>query len=821
MSFDQFEYNVQDLQEITPSGRDFRMLVTASHRAHYRHNAYEDFTADLLLSLSRDAALFIDVGAHYGFYTLAFGTAHPDRKILAFEPAPENFDVLTRNIELNRLQNVDAYNLAVLNQNGRKNFNVASHSSHSSFYLHHLSDTIRTVEVQVVSLDDFLKDVPSGSIVVKIDAEGSELEILNGMASLLQKKEDIRLVIEFNPNSSRAAGHDPGALLHEIHQFGFDLYFIDDETRQTFKLTLDRLDQWASYFGTGNFGKDYFNVFAVQRAKSLNICFFAHSALLRGAERSLVELATELVHDHGAICTVVLPEPGPLEIKLQRAGISTRILNYSWWCDSSLLGEVEINERLNGSFRSLLNMLPQIDRINPDIIYTSTSVLPWGAIAASFLGKPHVWSVNEFGQRDFGLHFYLPFPRIVEFIRDSSNLIVTISDAVRQGVFGSQPENNIITVHRYIEVPSVALLLDSPNYFTRTNATRLVIAGGITEAKGQAEAILAVKVLVQRRKDVELVVVGAAHPQYLNQLKQIVQHENLENYIKFIGPMENVYPVLNQAHIVLVCSRSEAAGRVALEAMLLKKAVVGTRAGGTVELVQEGFNGLLYEPGDYKELADKIEWLLDNQSKIRELGNNGYRFASENFTRERYGGRLYEFLRNLKGTPNRLSSAYLYLLTRLVQAEQAKHLITERNLLGELAQRDETLTTLRAELEHHVQELNQLHVELVRRGDAINTLQAERSAAQRSLVEGLAQRDETLAALRGKLEHRVQESDQLQVELWHRIEELHQAQADHASMKAERAWLLQQIHEIRMTKIWRIAMLYWSMHAWLQSRLRR
>ncbi|HSR58961.1 MAG TPA: hypothetical protein VLL57_12260, partial [Candidatus Binataceae bacterium] len=167
-------------------------------------------------------------------------------------------------------------------------------------------------------------------------------------------------------------------------------------------------------------------------------------------------------------------------------------------------------------------------------------------------------------------------------------------------------------------------------------------------------------------------------------------------------------------------------------------------------------------------LADKIEWLLDNQSKIRELGNNGYRFASENFTRERYGGRLYEFLRNLKGTPNRLSSAYLYLLTRLVQAEQAKHLITERNLLGELAQRDETL-----------------------------------------------------AALRGKLEHRVQESDQLQVELWHRIEELHQAQADHASMKAERAWLLQQIHEIRMTKIWRIAMLYWSMHAWLQSRLRR
>jgi len=279
-------------------------------------------------------------------------------------------------------------------------------------------------------------------------------------------------------------------------------------------------------------------------------------------------------------------------------------------------------------------------------------------VAASFLGKPHVWFIREFGELDHKLKFHLPFQTILKIIRDSSNLILTNSNAVKNTLFGKVSSENILTLYPHIDIPSSTINKDENSYFTRIEATKLIIFGSVMESKGQKDAFLAVKELIQRRLDVELIVMGYTEPVYLEQLKEIIEGENLGAYVKFIYFKENPYPIVNQADIAIVCSRNEALGRITLESMLLRKPVIGTNIGGTPELIKDGFNGFLYEPGNYCQLADKIEHLIRHREKIGELGENGYKFVKENFTKEKSSGLLVELLKELKGTANNSSDAF-------------------------------------------------------------------------------------------------------------------------------------------------------------------
>ncbi|MCJ7545592.1 MAG: glycosyltransferase family 4 protein [Deltaproteobacteria bacterium] len=399
-----------------------------------------------------------------------------------------------------------------------------------------------------------------------------------------------------------------------------------------------------------------------KKNKSLSICFFSHSSLLAGAERSLLGLVTVLIRDYGITCTVFLPNGGPLTKKLEEAGASTFTYKYDWWCGLNSSATAQKALRFINSFKTTLeNIKEEVEKINPDIVFTNTMVIPWGAIVASRLNKPHIWFVREFGVRDHDLKFYLPFPEVLNIIKDCSNIILTNSSAVRKTLFGDTPGSNILTIGPYIDISPNTSLEDEDVYYRKKDATKLIIAGTISEAKGQKDAICAVRELVGKW-NVELIVIGYFFPSYLSELRGLVQDASLEGYVRFIDFKENIYPIISQADIVLVCSKNEAFGRIILEAMLLKKAVIGTKSGGIPELIEEGFNGLLFKPGDYKQLAMKIEYLLKHREKIKEFGENGYKFAKENFTKEKSVGKIYKLLQGIKNMPNPSSSAYVALI---------------------------------------------------------------------------------------------------------------------------------------------------------------
>ena len=64
--------------------------------------------------------------------------------------------------------------------------------------------------------------------------------------------------------------------------------------------------------------------------------------------------------------------------------------------------------------------------------------------------------------------------------------------------------------------------------------------------------------------------------------------------------------------------------------------VVGTRSGGTTELITEGWNGYLYEPRDVTELSDKLETLAKDRPATVRLGTNAAEWARTRFSPQRY-----------------------------------------------------------------------------------------------------------------------------------------------------------------------------------------
>lgn len=128
--------------------------------------------------------IVVDIGAHRGFFTklcLDKGC----KNIHSFEPEPQNFKHLTENLK--DYKNFQAYNLAVLDKKGERDFVVSSswNTGIHSFYL----QKGNTVKVKTIGLDDILDKFPKVSLL-KIDTEGAEYEILYN-SKLLYKVEKI------------------------------------------------------------------------------------------------------------------------------------------------------------------------------------------------------------------------------------------------------------------------------------------------------------------------------------------------------------------------------------------------------------------------------------------------------------------------------------------------------------------------------------------------------------------------------------------------------------------------------------------------------
>lgn len=158
--------------------------------------------------------------------------------------------------------------------------------------------------------------------------------------------------------------------------------------------------------------------------------------------------------------------------------------------------------------------------------------------------------------------------------------------------------------------------------------------GTLVHVKGHSDAIRAIADLSKRGVAMQLAIVGSGRDRA--SLERLAELEGAQERVFFTGFLLNPLPVMEASDVVLVCSRKEGFSRVTLEAMRMGKPVIGAASGAILELVSEGFNGLIYESGNYEQLAEKLFLLAQSPSLRMELGENG-RCWAECFSLEAYG----------------------------------------------------------------------------------------------------------------------------------------------------------------------------------------
>lgn len=154
----------------------------------------------------------LDVGAHYGTYTLALSRlVGPDGRVIAIEPSGHAVEVLRRNLDLNDAGNVEVVQAAVSDEPGEVTLHVHADPSRTS--LTSATGTLATEVVPAVTMDALVAGEAVG--FVKIDVEGHELPALRGAATLLGRD---RPVVQFEMIAG--ATRDVWDLL-AAHGYGF------------------------------------------------------------------------------------------------------------------------------------------------------------------------------------------------------------------------------------------------------------------------------------------------------------------------------------------------------------------------------------------------------------------------------------------------------------------------------------------------------------------------------------------------------------------------------------------------------------------------
>jgi FkbM family methyltransferase len=162
----------------------------------YNRRQQELYAEEILyVNIDLDGKIVIEAGSHLGAYTMFFAKAVGKGNVMAFEPNPFLFTLLTRNINKNSFTNVLAINAGLSNVSGQMRLISPRHNMSKGTFKLDKQELMKKAEapfieknVPVTTIDQALNDHSIQRVdFVKIDTEGYEPFIIMGMSSTLQK----------------------------------------------------------------------------------------------------------------------------------------------------------------------------------------------------------------------------------------------------------------------------------------------------------------------------------------------------------------------------------------------------------------------------------------------------------------------------------------------------------------------------------------------------------------------------------------------------------------------------------------------------------
>ena len=129
--------------------------------------------------------------------------------------------------------------------------------------------------------------------------------------------------------------------------------------------------------------------------------------------------------------------------------------------------------------------------------------------------------------------------------------------------------------------------------------------GNINPAKGYEYFIEAIAKVVEHKQNIKAIIAGEGRPDREEEIKKQIAELGLQEKIFLLGFRNDIPEVFSNIDVFVLPSLSEGFSIATIEAMICKKPVVATKSGGPEEIITDGVNGILIEPGSSDALARK------------------------------------------------------------------------------------------------------------------------------------------------------------------------------------------------------------------------
>lgn len=225
----------------------------------------------------------------------------------------------------------------------------------------------------------------------------------------------------------------------------------------------------------------------------------------------------------------------------------------------------------------------------------------------------------------------------------SLDKIICVSNEVKNHLINefNISHKKVKVVFNGISNPNIGIHNNNYNNFT------VICVGRFDFDKGQDILIKAFEIIWQYKVKINLVLIGEYSPNFIKyakknnyQLSQKFKYDFKElldrnsKRIKVLSSKSTPWEEISKAHVVVIPSRIESFGLVALEAGMLSRCVIAANTGGLKEIINDGENGLLFEPENHNDLSEKILYLYNNNNLIKEFGKNLNRVVQTKYTVE-------------------------------------------------------------------------------------------------------------------------------------------------------------------------------------------
>jgi len=214
---------------------------------------YEPEESKILRVIAARSSTILDIGANIGWFTIYFAKSNIEASIYAFEPTPEAYKYLLKNISENHIEErVSAIQVALADKDGKSSFFVAPGAG-TNASLRHVNTNNRAVAIHVdtMRLDSWVHKTGVYVDMIKCDVEGAELPVLLGAKTTLENQRPV-IFVELLRKWSLRFDYHPNDLILFLKTFNYSCFgvtanglipvtSVDEDTIETNYLFLDVL----------------------------------------------------------------------------------------------------------------------------------------------------------------------------------------------------------------------------------------------------------------------------------------------------------------------------------------------------------------------------------------------------------------------------------------------------------------------------------------------------------------------------------------------------------------------------------------------------